>query len=451
MEHNWYDEESSISRSKRLYRYVLDTIWLPILSGVVTATSRSSVRVLFFVIFMFVAAALSTRLLDATVSSIAETPLASSVQTTKTVNIEPIVTPVIPENPVTKQPTETVINEPTITQVIPKKPPKKIEIPLKCSLDNLNKTCPAAYYPKQFEIQDLEYVSDPPLECPEYSVDYDVSKAKEETREALKRWFYSHKEQLNIRLVKIERRALFETYENSFQSRYIFTHLGILQYFTEILPAPNAPAPPPLFRYCALMMSTQTSFSQMWSFVGYKIYIEGSAWSVSDKYILACDSVTFVVKPRYYDFFTRGLMPVHHYWPIKKDDKCRSIKFAVDWGNSHKQKAQSIGKAASNFIQDDLKMDRVYDYMLHLLTEYSKLLKYKPTIPKKAVELCSESMACSSQGFEKDFMMESLIKGPAQVHPCTMPPPYEPQALKSLSSQKNKLSSTSRKMGERVF
>lgn len=70
----------------------------------------------------------------------------------------------------------------------------------------------------------------------------------------------------------------------------------------------------------------------------YKIYIEGSAWSVSEKYILACNSLTLIVKPRYYDFFTRGLMPVHHYWPIKEDDKCRSIKFAVDWGNSHKQK-----------------------------------------------------------------------------------------------------------------
>lgn len=98
--------------------------------------------------------------------------------------------------------------------------------------------------------------------------------------------------------------------------------------------------------------------------------------------------------------------------------------------------AQAIGKAASNFIQDDLKMDKVYDYMLHLLTEYSKLLKYKPTIPEKAVELCSESMGCSSQGFEKDFMMESMIKGPATVHPCTMPPPYEPQTLNSLLKRK---------------
>lgn len=70
----------------------------------------------------------------------------------------------------------------------------------------------------------------------------------------------------------------------------------------------------------------------------YKIYIEGTAWSVSEKYILACDSLTLIVKPQNYDFFTRGLMPVQHYWPVRDINKCRSIKFAVEWGNNHKQK-----------------------------------------------------------------------------------------------------------------
>ena len=72
--------------------------------------------------------------------------------------------------------------------------------------------------------------------------------------------------------------------------------------------------------------------------VRYKIYIEGSAWSVSEKYILACDSMTLVVTPKYYDFYSRVLMPMQHYWPVQDDNKCSSIKFAVDWGNSHKQK-----------------------------------------------------------------------------------------------------------------
>uniref|UniRef100_A0A5B7BGU6 Putative glycosyltransferase n=1 Tax=Davidia involucrata TaxID=16924 RepID=A0A5B7BGU6_DAVIN len=168
----------------------------------------------------------------------------------------------------------------------------------------------------------------------------------------------------------------------------------------------------------------------------YKIYIEGSAWSVSEKYILGCDSVTLIVKPRYYDFFTRSLMPVHHYWPIRNDDKCKSIKFAVDWGNSHKQKAQDIGKAASDFIQEDMKMDNVYDYMFHLLNEYAKLLRYKPTVPRKAIEFCSETMACPARGLKKKFMMESMVKGPTDSSPCTMPPPYDPLTLHAFIRRK---------------
>ncbi|XP_022734612.1 O-glucosyltransferase rumi homolog isoform X2 [Durio zibethinus] len=168
----------------------------------------------------------------------------------------------------------------------------------------------------------------------------------------------------------------------------------------------------------------------------FKIYVEGSAWSVSEKYILACDSVTLLVKPRYYDFFTRSLEPMEHYWPIKANDKCRSIKHAVDWGNSHQEEAQAIGKAASEFIKEELKMDFVYDYMFHLLNEYAKLLRFKPTIPRKAVELCSETMACPAEGLKKEFMMESMVKGPSVTSPCTMPPPYDPPSLYALLSKK---------------
>ncbi|XP_030934226.1 O-glucosyltransferase rumi homolog isoform X2 [Quercus lobata] len=168
----------------------------------------------------------------------------------------------------------------------------------------------------------------------------------------------------------------------------------------------------------------------------YKIYIEGSAWSVSEKYILACDSVSLLVKPHYYDFFTRGLMPVHHYWPVRNDDKCKSIKFAVDWGNNHKQKAQGMGKAASEFIQEDLKMEYVYDYMFHLLNEYAKRLTFKPIRPREAVELCAETMACPAEGVQKKFFMESMENGPTYTSPCTMPQPYDPPSLHALLQRK---------------
>ncbi|KAG2652662.1 O-glucosyltransferase rumi homolog isoform X1 [Panicum virgatum] len=170
----------------------------------------------------------------------------------------------------------------------------------------------------------------------------------------------------------------------------------------------------------------------------YKIYIEGSAWSVSEKYILACDSMTLVVTPKYYDFYSRVLMPMQHYWPVQDDNKCSSIKFAVDWGNSHKQKAQKIGKQASNFIQKELSMDHVYDYMFHLLTEYAKLLRFKPTKPPEAVEVCSESLACQAIGREKKFMEDSMVRSASNAGPCNLPPPFSPEEFEALKRRREK-------------
>jgi hypothetical protein len=67
----------------------------------------------------------------------------------------------------------------------------------------------------------------------------------------------------------------------------------------------------------------------------YKIYAEGATWSVSNKYIIACDSMTMFIEPRYYDFFTRSMLPLKHYWPISFKNMCEEIKYAVDWGNAH--------------------------------------------------------------------------------------------------------------------
>ncbi|KAK3029220.1 hypothetical protein RJ639_039300 [Escallonia herrerae] len=171
----------------------------------------------------------------------------------------------------------------------------------------------------------------------------------------------------------------------------------------------------------------------------YKIYAEGIAWSVSQKYILACDSMSLHITPRFYDFFTRSLVPTEHYWPIKRDHMCKSIKFAVDWGNKHTKKAQKIGKAGSNFVLEGLKMKNVYDYMFHLLTEYAKLLKYKPTIPPGAVQVCLEAMACDVTGVEKVFKIASMVRRPADIGPCTMPPPYQPEELNSFLERKANL------------
>lgn len=76
-------------------------------------------------------------------------------------------------------------------------------------------------------------------------------------------------------------------------------------------------------------------------------------------------------------------------------------------------------------------MDYVYDFMFHMLNEYAKLLRFKPTIPVGAVELCPEAMACNAIGMYKEFMIESMVNSPSESDPCILPPPYEPAELRA--------------------
>ncbi|KAF0906830.1 hypothetical protein E2562_013228 [Oryza meyeriana var. granulata] len=155
----------------------------------------------------------------------------------------------------------------------------------------------------------------------------------------------------------------------------------------------------------------------------YKIYVQGRSWSVSRKYILACDSPVLAVATPYQDFFSRGLAAGTHYWPIDRAKLCRGIRFAVGWGNAHPEQARRMGLAGSGFARDEMAMEYVYDYMLHVLRRYASLLQYRPTVPERAVELCPESMACPAQGRDRDLMMQSREQYVADYEPCTMPPP----------------------------
>ena len=166
----------------------------------------------------------------------------------------------------------------------------------------------------------------------------------------------------------------------------------------------------------------------------YKIFVQGRSWSVSQKYILACDSPTLLVATPFKDFFSRGLVAGRHYWPIDPIHKCPAIDFAVNWGNTHPAAAQRMAGEGSGFARRDLSMDYVYDYMLHLLTEYAKLLRYKPTVPDKAIELRPETVACPAarerRDREFDFMMQSRERYVDDYEPCNLPPSFTTHELK---------------------
>ncbi|XP_060172486.1 uncharacterized protein LOC132603440 [Lycium barbarum] len=150
----------------------------------------------------------------------------------------------------------------------------------------------------------------------------------------------------------------------------------------------------------------------------YKIYAEGYAWSVSLKYILACGSLPLIISPQYQDFFSRGLIPKKNYWPIPPFDLCPSIKFAVDWGNANPLEAEAIGKAGQD-LMESLSMDRIYDYMYHLISEYAKLQDFVPVQPSSALEICMDSVLCFADDKQKKFLKRS-ITFPSPGSPCSL-------------------------------
>ncbi|KAL5223374.1 hypothetical protein ABZP36_028087 [Zizania latifolia] len=171
----------------------------------------------------------------------------------------------------------------------------------------------------------------------------------------------------------------------------------------------------------------------------YKIYVQGRSWSVSRKYILACDSPVLAVSTPFQDFFSRGLVAGTHYWPIDPASPklCPAIRFAVDWGNAHPAQAQRIGVDGSSFARDDMAMEYVYDYMLHVLTRYAALLRYKPTVPERAVEMCPESLGCPAGGRNRDFMMQSREEYVADYEPCKLPPPFTADEVSQMAQRDN--------------
>ncbi|KAK6229179.1 hypothetical protein SCA6_018130 [Theobroma cacao] len=254
------------------------------------------------------------------------------------------------------------------------------------------------------------------------------------------------KSSAKLRLVIVKGKVHKEKFGEPYEPRDLFMLWGILQllrFYPGKLPkldllfftgdktrikktdyqGSNATSPPPLFHYCgeeeALNIVSLIGPSGDGKFLAevnimpcehmlsaikngnkrikwedripYAYWKEGVTWSGSEKYILACDSMILMITPRYYDFFSRSMVPMQYYWPIRNTSKCRDLKFAVEWDNNHPDK------------------------------------------------VCLETAACSREGLWREYLEQSMVKSPSDKLPCTLPSPYEPQALQASLDQMEKI------------
>ncbi|GAQ78892.1 hypothetical protein KFL_000200440 [Klebsormidium nitens] len=121
-------------------------------------------------------------------------------------------------------------------------------------------------------------------------------------------------------------------------------------------------------------------YSRQWQQCGwrYKVYAEGNAWSVSSKYGFACGSTMLVIEPYFEAFYSRGMAYGHNCLFVRRRPLCEALKEQIDWGNEHETEAEAIGQAGQKWILEDVRMEHVYEYMLHLLQTYAALQTFTP-------------------------------------------------------------------------
>ncbi|KAL2892241.1 O-glucosyltransferase rumi [Bienertia sinuspersici] len=343
------------------------------------------------------------------------------------------------------------------------KHPKKDEYLLNCTSSNMNITCPANYPPTTFDSTSNQT-------CPEYFrwIHEDMKTWKNQgiTKEMVERL----KKTAHFRLVIVNGTAYVKQYTKAYQTRDDFTLWGILQliklypgrlpdldlmfqchdkpsikrkYYQGWRAVFGHPQPPPQFHYCGDDSTFDIVFPD-WSFWGWP-EVNVKPWVPLEKDLKEGNAMKnwtsrkSIGSRNQEKGLRTQICQSNHYWPINDKRLCKSIKFAVEWGNNNGDKAQEIGKAGSRFIFEQIKMENVYDYMFHVLNEYGKLLQYTPTVPEGATALCSERFACSPMGLQTTYKIETMVDGPSKRGPCDLPPPYDSLTVQYLRDQNEKI------------
>nr|XP_055060650.1 protein O-glucosyltransferase 1 isoform X1 [Misgurnus anguillicaudatus] len=108
----------------------------------------------------------------------------------------------------------------------------------------------------------------------------------------------------------------------------------------------------------------------------YLFNFRGVAASFRLKHLFLCGSLVFHVGEEWIEFFYPQLKPWVHYIPVKQD--LSDLRELLQFVKENDGVAEEIAMRGQKFILDHLRMEDVYFYWERLLTDFSKLLKYRP-------------------------------------------------------------------------
>jgi len=113
----------------------------------------------------------------------------------------------------------------------------------------------------------------------------------------------------------------------------------------------------------------------------YLFNFRGVAASFRFKHLFLCNSLVFHVGDEWLEFFYTELKPWVHYIPVNANLK--EAKDLIEFAVENDKLVNEISKRGRDFIVEHLRMDDIACYWQQLLTEYTKLLKFKPKLNKQ--------------------------------------------------------------------
>lgn len=108
----------------------------------------------------------------------------------------------------------------------------------------------------------------------------------------------------------------------------------------------------------------------------YLFNFRGVAASFRFKHLFLCGSLVFHVGDEWQEFFYPQLKPWVHYIPVKQD--LSDVRELLQFVKENDAIAQEIATRGKQFILNHLKMQDISCYWERLLTEFGRLLTYKP-------------------------------------------------------------------------
>ncbi|XP_068612510.1 protein O-glucosyltransferase 1 [Brachionichthys hirsutus] len=121
----------------------------------------------------------------------------------------------------------------------------------------------------------------------------------------------------------------------------------------------------------------------------YLFNFRGVAASFRFKHLFLCGSLVFHVGDEWQEFFYPQLKPWVHYIPVRQD--LHDVRQLLQFAKENDAVAQEIATRGKEFILNHLRMEDISCYWERLLTEYSRLLAYKPKRNKNYSQIVSKT------------------------------------------------------------